>query len=107
MVDTPLDGTDAISYQPPGKVNPMQESEREKQRQSSRALKEKMEDDLTKRKREQMQDEVVLGEDHQSPRDAQTGEDAEGNVDDSPGQKRALPPDDGDVDDTTHVDLKA
>ena len=60
-MDSPVDNVDFTSpYQGSDQVSPLHRSERDKERKFARALKEKLEEDLEKRKKRHKQDALVL-----------------------------------------------
>ena len=59
-MDAPIDSVDKTPYPVPGKVNPLHHSEREKQREFSKALQEQMEEELEKSRKERAEDELLL-----------------------------------------------
>jgi hypothetical protein len=60
-MDSPVDNVDFTSpYQGSDQVSPLHRSERDKERKFARALKEKLEEDLEKRKKRDKQDALVL-----------------------------------------------
>jgi hypothetical protein len=106
-MDSSLDSVDNVPYLAPEDVKPVERSKKEKRRKFSKALREKMEEDLEKRRRQRQGDELVLGTD-----DKPRGEDEQKDkqASDEQSSSTATPagsPDSKDEDDDRHIDVKA
>lgn len=73
-MESSLDSVDNIPFQTPDQVKPAQRSEKDKQRKFSRALKEKMEEELHEGGKEHRQDEFVQDDDCQQTPEPVTSE---------------------------------
>jgi len=71
-MESSLDSVDSIPFQTPDQVKPAQRSEKDKQRKFSRALKEKMEEELHEGAKEHRQDEFVQDDDSQQAPEPET-----------------------------------
>ena len=73
-MESSLDSVDNIPFQTPDQLKPVQRSEKDKQRKFSKALKEKMEEELHEGGKEHRQDEFVHDDDNrQTPESKTTG----------------------------------
>lgn len=90
----------------PDKVKPTHQSERDKDRKFSRALKEQMEEDLEKKKKRKSQDSFVLGDNPGDEDDADGPEEEPRPANEDKGTEAAEP--NREVkQDKDHIDLKA
>ena len=70
-MDASLDSVENIPFQTLDQVKPAQQSEKDRQRKFSRALKEKMEEELRKERRGHDRDEFIQDQDQQRPSEDQ------------------------------------
>ena len=104
-MDTQLDSVEHVPYQSSDRVKPLRESEREKQRKFARALQEKMEEELGKRRRKAQEDELLLEEDDspvsENDREGRDSSGAQSN------ERDAAAPGGPEADTDAHIDVKA
>lgn len=106
-MESSLDSVDNIPFQTPDQLKPVQRSEKDKQRKFSKALKEKMEEELHQGGKEHRQDEFIHEDDDLSTSQLQaSGIDKPGDENESVIQPKDDPSHDDSVTDR-RIDLKA
>ena len=104
--DSP-DAVDSPKYVSTDRVQPTQHSERDKRQKFSKALKEKLEEELEKKRKRQEKDELVLGHDcddeSRGETESQFRESNESAADGGPTEQESQPGASG----SEHVDLEA
>ena len=106
-MESSLDSVDNIPFQTPDQLKRVQRSEKEKQQKFSKALKEKMEEELHEGRKEHRHDEFVQDDDNrQTPEPGTSGTETPGDEN----RSAIRPEDDSTDDDSSHdrgIDLKA